>query len=70
MRVDGLEDGADDEDEGGEHEGFLAAEFIGEGPDDETCGEGAGLLETDGEGVDAGFVGGVVLEVSDEGFEG
>ena len=70
MGVDGLDDGTDAEDGRRQHQRLLPAQAVGDGPDDEACCEGASLLQSDAERVDAGLVGGGVVEVVDVGGEG
>ena len=67
MRVDGLDERAEAEDEGADDDGTAAAPAVGERPDEEASDEGACLLDADREGVDACGVAGAVAEVLDEG---
>lgn len=47
MRVNGLYDDTDTEDDGGQDEGGFTANALVDGPDEEACCEGAEALEGD-----------------------
>lgn len=64
VRIYDLEDGPHAENGGTCHHGEPAAPAVRHGPDGEAAYQGAGLLDADGDGADAGLVCGTVSKVT------
>lgn len=70
VRVDDLEDDTRAENSGTCHHGETTAPAVRHGPHGEAAYQGAGLLNADGDGADAGLFGGTVSEVARKGLKG